>query len=70
MHIPSRLHITQYILLQLWDGLQGVWDILILLDITDHLGRLGPLSEVYQRRLFYDGGDTVLNEREVGEVHA
>jgi hypothetical protein len=70
MHIPSRLHITQYILLQLWDRLQGVRHVLVLLYVTDYLGGLSPLGEVYQRRLLYDRWDPVLDEREVGEIHA
>ena len=70
MHIPSRLHITQYILLQLWDRLQGVRHVLVLLYVTDHLSGLGPFGEVYQRRLLYDRRDPILNEREVSEIHA
>jgi hypothetical protein len=46
MHIPGCLHIAQYILLELWYGLQGVRHILVLLDITNNFSRLGTFGEV------------------------
>ncbi len=68
MHIPGSLHITQYVLLQLWYWLQGVRYVLVLLDITNDFCRLGALGEVNQRRLLNDGWNAILNESQVGKI--
>ena len=68
VHITCRLHVAQDIVLELRDRLQRVTDVLVLLDVANHLGRLGPLGEVDEIGLLDDGGDTVLDEGEIGQV--
>jgi hypothetical protein len=48
MHVASRLHIRQDVVLQLGDRLQRVRHVLVLLDVTDDFGGLGALGEIYQ----------------------
>lgn len=68
MDVSCSLHVAQYVVLQLWYGLEGVGRILILLDITDNLGSLGPLGEVDEVGLFNDGWDTILDESKIRQV--
>ena len=71
LHIGVHLlHRIEDILLQLRHGLQRVRRVLVLLDVADDLGRLGALGEVDEVRALDDGGDTVFDEGEVGEVDA
>lgn len=51
VHITGRLHIAKYVVLQLRHGVERVRRILILLNVADHLSRLGSLVEVDQMRL-------------------
>ena len=68
MHITCCLHIAQYILLQLWYRLQGVRYILVLLNVTYNFSCLCTFGEIDQCRLFDDGWNTILDEREIREI--
>lgn len=46
MDIPSRLHVTEYIILQIGNRLQRIWHILIALDVTNDFGGFSSFSEV------------------------
>ena len=70
MHISSVFHIAQYVFLQVADGLEGVWDVLVLLDVSDDISRFGAFGEVDQVGLFDDGGYAVFDEGQVCEVDA
>lgn len=62
MHITRGLHITQNILLQLRHRLERVGHVLVLLDVSDHLGGFRALGEVDERGFLDDGGDAVFDE--------
>jgi hypothetical protein len=70
MHVSRCLHIGQDIILKLLYRLQRIRHVLILLDVADDLGRLCALGEIDEGRLLDDGGYTILNEGEIGEVDA
>lgn len=70
MHITRRLHVAQDVVLQLRHGLERIRHVLVLLDVTDHLSRLGALGEVDKVRLLDDGRDTVFDEGQVGQIDA
>lgn len=63
MHVASRLHVSQDVVLQLWNRLQRIRDVLVLLNISDDFGRLRTLSEVDQIGLLNDRRDTIFDER-------
>lgn len=63
MHVPGGLHITQYVLLQLRHGLEGIRHVLVLLDVSDDLCGLSALREVDECGFLDDGGDAVFDER-------
>lgn len=48
MDITRALEVAENVILKLTDRLQQVGHVLILLDIPNHLGGLGPLIEVDQ----------------------
>jgi len=70
MHVPRRLHVAEYIILQVHYGLEGVGNVLVLLDVADDFCGLGALGEVDEVGAFYDRRDAVFDEGEVGEVDA
>ncbi len=69
MHVSCGLHITKDVILQLWDRLQRIRDILILLNITNHLGCLRPFGEVNHVGLLDDRWYAILDECQVGQVY-
>jgi hypothetical protein len=54
VHISSGLHVAQYIVLQVANGLKGVWDVLVLLNVSDDICGFGAFGEVDQVCLFDD----------------
>ena len=62
MHVACRLHVVQDIILEIADGLERVGHVLIILDISDHIGGFGALREIDKVRAFDDGGNAVFNE--------
>lgn len=70
MHVSCRLHVAEDVVLQVADRFQGEGDVLVDLDVADHLGGFGPLGEVDEVGAFDDGGDSVFDEGEVGKVDA
>lgn len=69
MHVTSRLHVAQDVILQLRHRLQRVGHVLVLLNVADHLGRFRPLGKVDEVRLFNDGRNAVLNEGKIRQVN-
>ena len=69
MHITRRVHVRQYVVLQLRYWLQRVRRILILLNVTDDFRSLCALSKVDEIRLLDQRGNSVLNEGQIGEVY-
>lgn len=69
MHVTSRLHVAQDVILKLANRLERVRNILILLDVTDDFGGLGPFSEVDEVGALNNRWDTVLNKGQVREVY-
>lgn len=67
--VSRGLHIFQDVVLKFHDWLQLIWDILVLLDVSYYLCRLGTFREVDQVRLLNDRGYTVFNEDEVSQIH-
>lgn len=68
MYVPGSLHVTQNVVLQLLHRLERVWDILILLNVTYHIGRFCPLGKIDCGSLLYDGRNTIFNEGQVRQV--
>ena len=69
VHVAGRLHVAEDVVLDLGNGDVLIWRVLVLLDVADDFGRLGPLAEVDQVRL-RQGGNAVLDESQVGQVDA
>lgn len=69
VYVACRLHVAQYIVLEVADRFKWVWHILILLDVTDNLSCLSPFGKVDQIGLLDDRWNTVLDERQVGKVN-
>ena len=70
MNVASGGHVLCNVVLQLWHRLQGVRLVLVALDLTDDLGRLGPLCEVDGVLALDLRGDAIFDEDEIGEVDA
>jgi len=70
VHIPGRLHIAQYIVLQVADGLERVGDVLILLNVSDDISGFGSFGEVDEVSTLDHGWDAVFDESKVGEIDA
>lgn len=68
MDVASGLHVTQNVILQLVYALQTIRHVLVLLDVANDFGGLGALRKVDELRLLDDGRNTVLDERQIGEV--
>ena len=62
VHVACGLHVGEDVVLQLGDGLQGIRDVLVLLDVADDFGSFGALGEVDEVGLFDQGGDAVFDE--------
>lgn len=70
MHIASRLHIAQYIILQVGHGFENVGYVLILLDISNDVGGFGSFGKVDEVRTFNYRGYAVFDECQIGEIDA
>ena len=70
VHVTGRGHVAQDVVLELGHGLKRVGYILVLLDVANHLGRLGPLGKVDEVGLLDDGGNAILDEGEIRQVDA
>lgn len=62
MHIASRLHVAQYVILQVGHRFENVRNVLILLDISNDVGSFGPFSKVDEVCTFDYGGYAVFNK--------
>lgn len=70
MHIPSRLHVAQYVVLQIGHRFQNVGYVLILLDISNDVGGLGSFCKVDKVCTFNYRGYAVFDKCQVGEINA
>ena len=68
MHIACCLHIREDVLLKLWDWLQWIWHILVLLNVANDLCSLAALGEVDEVGLLNDSWNTILNESKVSQI--
>lgn len=62
MHIASRLHVAQYVILQVGHRFENVRNVLILLDISNDVGSFGPFSKVDEVCAFDYRGYAVFNK--------
>lgn len=69
MNITSSLHVAQDIILKVGNGPERVWNILILLNVTDDFSCLGPFSKVYEIGALDHRWDAVLDKRQVREIY-
>lgn len=69
MHVTSRLHIAQDVLLKVDNGPEGIWNILILLNVADDFGGLGPFSEVDEVGALDHRWDAVFDKGQVRKVY-
>lgn len=70
MHIAGRLHIRENVLLQLWNRLQRVRYVLILLNVANDFGRLRALGKVDEIGAFDQRGNTVFDECQICKIDA
>lgn len=70
MHIASRLHVAQYVILQVGHRFEDVGYILILLNISDDVGGFGSFSKIDEVRAFDYRGYAVFDKCQVGEINA
>lgn len=70
MYIARSLHVAQDVILKFGHRLQGIWHILILLDVADDLCSFGAFGEVDGVESFDDRGNAVLDEGQIGKVDA
>jgi hypothetical protein len=70
MDISRGLHAREDIFLKLRYGLQRVWHVLVLLDISDDFRCFRAFGKVDQIGLLDDRGDAVLNKREIRKIDA
>ena len=69
MHIPCRLHIAENIVLKFRNRLERIWDVLILLDITNHFRGFGSLCEVDVIGSFDDRWDAIFDESKICKIN-
>ena len=70
MHITSCLHVAQYVILQIRHGFENIGYVLILLNISNHVGRFGSFGKIDEVGTFDYGGYAVFDKCQVGEVDA
>ena len=70
MHIASRLHVAQYVILQVGHRFQNVGYVLILLNISNHVGGFSSFGKIDEICTFDYRGYTVFDECQVGEINA
>jgi hypothetical protein len=68
VHIPSRLHVAQDVVLQVADRFEGVGDVLILLNVSNDVRGFGAFGEVDEVSSFDDGGYAIFDESEISEI--
>lgn len=69
MHVTSRLHVAEDVLLKVDNRPEGIWNILILLNIADDFGGLGPFSEVDEVGAPDHRWDAVFDKGQVRKVY-
>jgi hypothetical protein len=62
VHIASGLHVAEYVILQLGNGLKKITDILVLLNIPDDFRCFGSFGEIDKASFLDDGRDSVFDE--------
>jgi len=67
--VTRRIHIGQYVILQLWNRLERVRHVLVLLDVADHLSSLRTFGKVDEVSFLDQRRNTILDERQIGEVN-
>lgn len=70
MHIPSGLHIAENVILEFGNRLKRIGNVLILQNVTNHLGCFGAFGKVYMVGAFDDRGNPVLDKCKVRQVNA
>ena len=68
MHITRCLHVAENVLLQLGHWLQRIWNVLVLLNVTNDFCGLGALCEVDEFGLLDYRWNTIVNEDKIGEI--
>lgn len=69
MHVTSSLHVAEDVLLKIGNRPENIWDILVLLNVTDDFGGLGPFSEIDEVGALDHRWDAVLDKGQVREVY-
>ena len=62
MHVACRLHVAQYIILEIADRLEWIGHILIILDVADNIGGFGALRKVDKVRAFDNRRNAIFDE--------
>lgn len=62
MYVSGGLHVAQYVILQIPDGLQRVGHVLVLLNFSDDICSLCSFGKIDQVGTFDDRGYTIFNE--------
>lgn len=68
MYVSSGLHVAQYVILQITDGLQGVGHVLVLLDVANDICSLCSFGKVDQIGTFDNRGYSIFNKGQVRQV--
>ena len=68
MNIARRLHVGEDVILQLRNRLQGVWHVLVLLDIAYHFSSFCSLCKVDEVCAFDERGDTVFDKCQIRKI--
>ena len=70
MHIIRSLHVAQDVVLEIADAFERVWDALILLDVANDFRSLGAFRKIDESGAFYNAGNTVFDEGQIGQIDA
>lgn len=68
MYVSGGLHVAQYVILQIPNGLQRVRHVLVLLDFSDNIRSLCSFGKVDEVGTFDDRGYTIFDEGQVRQV--
>lgn len=69
VYVTGGLEVAEDVVLKFGDRLEEVWDVLVLLDVSDDLGGLGSLVEVDQFG-WCERRDTILDKRQICQIDA
>ncbi len=69
MYIASFSHVAENILLKIRNRIERVGYVLVLLYITNHLGRLGPLGKIDEVGVFDDRRNSIFDEGQIRKIN-